>query len=145
MPTSCDRSWDVSQTLPYPQHPAPWQSWSNSTWSFCQQRGSVVPGQLFVAPDKRFDVTSHFDPPVEYAPPPLTVLKVDEQSVSATKAEVTRTLSISTKIDTTLPCLSVIVHVGPSETHPRGVDPAVSHLFADPVCEVKPGLNELVL
>ena len=104
-----------------------------------------MPVQLFVAPDKRFDVTSHFDPPIEYAPPPLTVLKVDEQSVSATKAEVARTLSTSTKIETTFPCLSVMVHGGPGETHPGGVDPAVSHLLADPVCEVKPGLNGLVL
>src|SRR5437870_11584672 len=131
MPTIRDRTWDVSQTLPDPQYPAPCQSWSNSTWSLCQQPGSVVPVQLFVALDKRFDVTSHFDPPVVYARPPLTVLKVDEQSVSATKAEVARTLSSSRMIETTFACLSVMLHGGSGESHPEGVDSAVSHLLAD--------------
>ena len=41
-----------------------------------------------------------------------------------------RTLSISTKLATTCPFEFVIIHDGPGATQPKGVAPAVNHLFA---------------
>ena len=52
------------------------------------------------------------------------------------------TPSISTNTET-CPCELVIVHGGPGETQPGGVEPGVSQRFAVPTGEVIPGLKML--
>jgi hypothetical protein len=75
-------------------------------------------------------VTSHFVPPEVYVEPPLIGSKTEEQSLSVKNVEVIRTLSISTRSETTWPLEFVIVQGGPGETQPDGVAPGVSHLLA---------------